>query len=68
MKELQQFKNYILSESTESAKDHYVFPLFQKLFGNKFKKETDAQDALLNEMNCVYFLTLYSGLIQIKKM
>lgn len=45
MKELDQFKKYILSESSESAKDHYVFPLFLKLFGNKFKKQTDAEGA-----------------------
>ncbi|MDP8205704.1 MAG: hypothetical protein P9L92_03490 [Candidatus Electryonea clarkiae] len=34
-----------MSESSESAKDHLVFPLFIKLFGHKFKKETDAQGA-----------------------
>lgn len=45
MKELEDLKKYLLSKSTSKAIDHYVFPLFQKLFGNKFKKEGDAQGA-----------------------
>ena len=45
MKELEQFKKYILNPGSESAKDYYVFPLFQKLFGNKFKKQSDAEGA-----------------------
>jgi hypothetical protein len=45
MKELDQFKKYILSESSENSKDHYVFPLFQKLFTSKFKKESAAAGA-----------------------
>ena len=45
MKEREQLKEFIQSESSENAKDHLVFPLFQKLFGNKFKKQSDAYDA-----------------------
>ena len=45
MNEREQLKNFINSVSTENAKDHLVFPLFQKLFGNKFKKQSDAADA-----------------------
>jgi hypothetical protein len=44
-KELQQFEKYLLDPGTEKAKDHLVFPLFQKLFGSKFKKESDAEGA-----------------------
>jgi hypothetical protein len=43
--ELNHLKEYLLNPGTEKAKDHLVFPLFQKLFGSKFKKETDAADA-----------------------
>ena len=42
-KELKSLQQYLLSESKESAKDHLVFPLFQKLFGSKFIKQTDAE-------------------------
>ena len=70
MKELNQFKKYILEEGTESSKDHYVFPFFQKLFGNKFKKQTDAEGAdtyiegkLLVELKTKYE-ELYSGFFQ----
>lgn len=45
MKELEDLKKYLLSKSTSKSIDHYVFPLFQKLFLNKFKKENDAQGA-----------------------
>ena len=44
-KELNQLKEYLLNPGTESAKDYLVFPLFQKLFGSKFKKESDAVGA-----------------------
>lgn len=44
-KELNQLKEYLLNPGTESAKDYLVFPLFQKLFGSKFKKESDAEGA-----------------------
>lgn len=43
--ELHQLEEYLLNPGTEKAKDHLVFPLFQKLFGNKFKKESDANGA-----------------------
>lgn len=45
MKEIDQLKNFILSERSENAKNHLVFSIFQKLFGNKFKRESDAQNA-----------------------
>lgn len=45
MTELDQLRKFLLSESSEKAKDHLVFPLFEKLFGSKFKKESDAQGA-----------------------
>jgi len=44
-KELEQFGEYLLDPGTEKAKDYLVFPLFKKLFGSKFKKESDAADA-----------------------
>ena len=43
--ELKQFEKYLLDPGTENAKDHLVFPLFQKLFGSKFKKQSDAEGA-----------------------
>src|SRR5208283_1019941 len=43
--ELKQFEKYLLDPGSENAKDHLVFPLFQKLFGNKFKKQSDAEGA-----------------------
>jgi hypothetical protein len=43
--ELKQFEKYLLDPGSENAKDHLVFPLFQKLFGGKFKKESDAEGA-----------------------
>lgn len=45
MKELDGLKKFLLSESSEKAKDYLVFPLFQNLFKNKFKKESDAEGA-----------------------
>jgi len=45
MTELDQLKKFLLSESSEKAKDHLVFPLFEKLFGSKFIKESAAQGA-----------------------
>jgi hypothetical protein len=44
-KELDHLKEYLLNPGTEKAKDHLVFPLFKKLFGSKFKKESDAVGA-----------------------
>jgi|CZKV01.1.fsa_nt_gi hypothetical protein len=43
--ELKQFEKYLLDPGTENAKDHLVLPLFQKLFGSKFKKQSDAEGA-----------------------
>jgi len=45
MNEIEQLKKFVLSGSSENAKDHLVFPLFSKLFGNKFKKQSDAEGA-----------------------
>jgi len=44
-KELEHFKKYLLNPGSENAKDHLIFPLFQKLFGSKFRKQSDAQGA-----------------------
>jgi hypothetical protein len=44
-KELNHLEEYLLNPGTEKAKDYLVFPLFQKLFGGKFKKESDAAGA-----------------------
>lgn len=43
--ELKQLGDYLLNPGSEKAKDHLAFPLFKKLFGNKFKKESDAEGA-----------------------
>jgi hypothetical protein len=43
--ELKQFEKYLLDPGTENAKDHLVFPLFQKLFPGKLKKQSDAEGA-----------------------
>jgi len=40
--ELDLFKNYLKSESNENARSPYLYPLFQKLFKDKFKTESDA--------------------------
>lgn len=45
IKELEQLKEFITSPKSENAKDHLVFPLFQKLFGKKLKKQSDAEAA-----------------------
>lgn len=45
MKEIGGLKEFLLSESSEKAKDYLVFPLFKALFKNKFKKETEAAGA-----------------------
>jgi len=42
-KELNDLKQYLLSEGSESAKDHLIFPLFKKAFGAKnFQKQSEA--------------------------
>jgi AraC-like DNA-binding protein len=45
LKELDQLKKYLLNPGKEKVKDYLVFPLFNKLFGKKFKKESDASGA-----------------------
>jgi hypothetical protein len=40
--ELELFKQYLRSESKENARSPYLYPLFQKLFKDKFKIESDA--------------------------
>ncbi|MCK4665270.1 hypothetical protein KAU33_00875, partial [Candidatus Dependentiae bacterium] len=45
-KELVNLKNYILSEESENATSHLVYPFFQKVFKkDKFKKESAASGA-----------------------
>lgn len=45
-RELQQLKMYLTKDASENAKDHLVFPFFQKLFrSDKFKRESDASGA-----------------------
>ena len=43
--ELKQIKEYIKSDSSEDAKRPLLYPLFSKLFKDKFKIESDAQGA-----------------------
>ncbi len=43
--ELKQLKEYIKSDSNEDAKRPLLFPLFKKLFKDKFKTESDANNA-----------------------
>lgn len=43
--ELEKFKEYLKSESSEKSRQHNLYPLFQKLFKDKFKIENDAQGA-----------------------
>lgn len=40
--ELELFKKYLKSDSNENARSPYLYPLFQKLFKDKFKTESDA--------------------------
>ena len=40
--ELKKLKEYLKSESSEDAKRHLLYPLFKKLYGNKFYIESDA--------------------------
>jgi hypothetical protein len=44
-KEFSDLMQYLLNPGKEKAKDYLVFPLFKKLFGSRFKKESDAQGA-----------------------
>ncbi|TAL62939.1 MAG: hypothetical protein EPN85_01380 [Bacteroidetes bacterium] len=43
--ELEKFKEYLRSESNEDAKRHLLYPLFKKLFKDKFKIESDTYGA-----------------------
>ena len=43
--ELEKFKEYLKSESNEDAKRHLLYPLFKKLFRDKFKTESDVHGA-----------------------
>jgi len=43
--ELDKFKEYLKSESSEKSRQHNLYPLFQKLFKDKFKIEGDAKGA-----------------------
>jgi hypothetical protein len=42
--ELRKLQNYIESDSNEDAKRHLLYPIFQKLFKDKFKIESDANN------------------------
>ncbi len=44
-KELKQLGEYLSDPGSENAKDYLVFPLFKKLFNNKFKKQAGAEGA-----------------------
>ncbi len=44
-REIEQLREYILSERPEKATDHLVFPIFRKIFGKRFKRETEAENA-----------------------
>jgi hypothetical protein len=43
--ELKQIKQYMKSDSSEDAKRPLLYPLFVKLFKDKFKTESDAKGA-----------------------
>jgi len=43
--ELEKFKEYLHKENNEDAKRPLLYPLFQKLYGDKFKIESDAHKA-----------------------
>lgn len=43
--ELQQFRDYLTSSSSEKSRQHLLYPLFQKLFKDRFAIENDAQGA-----------------------
>ena len=77
MKELDQLKTYLTSNSSEDAKRQFVYPLFQKLFKKSFKTESDAEGAdgyiegkLLIELkskNEDWLSGFYQGLHYLKK-
>jgi hypothetical protein len=43
--ELESFRQYLRSESNEKSRQHDLYPLFKKLFKDKFKIENDAKGA-----------------------
>ncbi len=43
--ELEKFREYLRSESSEKSRQHNLYPLFHKLFKDKFKIEGDARGA-----------------------
>ncbi len=43
--ELDKFREYLRSESSEKSRQHNLYPLFHKLFKDKFKIENDAKGA-----------------------
>jgi len=43
--ELEKFKDHLRSESSEKSRQHNLYPLFHKLFKEKFKIENDAKGA-----------------------
>lgn len=43
--ELEHIRQYLISSSNEDAKRKLAYPLFAKLFGDKFRTESDAQGA-----------------------
>ena len=43
--ELERFREYLRSESSEKSRQHNLYPLFHKLFKDKFKIENDAHGA-----------------------
>ncbi|MCU0472973.1 MAG: hypothetical protein MUC93_06355 [Bacteroidales bacterium] len=45
MNELESLKEYLLSDSSETAKRPLVYPYFKKLFGKDFKVEADAENS-----------------------
>jgi len=45
IEEIQGIKKYITSNANEDAKRHLIYPFFKKIFGDKFKTESDAMGA-----------------------
>src|ERR1019366_6285464 len=43
--ELEKLREYLRSDSNEDAKRHLLYPLFKKLFKDKFKIESDTHGA-----------------------
>jgi hypothetical protein len=44
-RELDNLKEYVVSKSNEDAKRPLIYPFFKRLFGKKFKVESDAEGA-----------------------